>query len=212
MRQLREKQGNGIFLGSAVQNTGDDTQRPVGCARGLLVRRPGLACILGTGSNTCLYDGHEIIKNVRPLGFILGDEGSNSYMGKLFIADLLKELAPPELCTAFYEKYQTTANVLLDQVYTNTLPNRTLAQYAFFLHEHLDHKYVYDLVYRSLMKFFERNISQYDYRNHPLSLVGSTCVLYEDILRKVAADFGATIDKVARYSMPGLVQYHSTEE
>ena len=180
--------------------------------RGLLVRRPGLACILGTGSNTCLYDGHEIIKNVRPLGFILGDEGSNSYMGKLFIADLLKELAPPELCTAFYEKYQTTANVLLDQVYTNTLPNRTLAQYAFFLHEHLDHKYVYDLVYRSLMKFFERNISQYDYRNHPLSLVGSTCVLYEDILRKVAADFGATIDKVARYSMPGLVQYHSTEE
>ena len=168
----------------------------LGAARGLLVRRPGLACILGTGSNTCLYDGHEIIKNV----------------GKLFIADLLKELAPPELCTAFYEKYQTTANVLLDQVYTNTLPNRTLAQYAFFLHEHLDHKYVYDLVYRSLMKFFERNISQYDYRNHPLSLVGSTCVLYEDILRKVASDFGATIDKVARYSMPGLVQYHSTEE
>ncbi len=184
----------------------------LGAARGLLVRKPGLACILGTGSNTCMYDGHEIVKNVRPLGFILGDEGSNSYMGKLFIADMLKELAPPELCAAFYEKYQTTANVLLDQVYTNTLPNRTLAQYAFFLHEHLDHKYVYDLVYHSLMKFFERNISQYDYHNHPLSLVGSTCVLYEDILRKVASDFGATIDKVARYSMPGLVQYHSTEE
>ena len=78
----------------------------LGAARGLLVRQPGLACILGTGSNTCMYDGHEITKNVRPLGFILGDEGSDSYMGTLFLSDLLKELAPPELCSAFYEKYR----------------------------------------------------------------------------------------------------------
>ena len=182
----------------------------LGAARGLLVRRHGLACILGTGSNSCFYDGNEIVKNVKPLGYILGDEGSNAYMGKHFIADVLKELAPKELISAFYDKYQLSLNTLMDQVYTNSLPNRSLAQYAFFLREHLDSEYVYSLVYNSLMQFFKRNISQYDYEQNPICFVGSTCVMYEDVLRRVAADFGATIEKIRKYSMPGLVEYHST--
>ncbi len=184
----------------------------LGAARGLLVRERGLACILGTGSNSCLYDGNEIIKNVKPLGYILGDEGSNAYMGKHFIADVLKELAPAELIAAFYDKYQISSNTLMDQVYTNSLPNRTLAQYAMFLHDHLDSDYVYNLVYNSLMCFFERNISQYDYQGNPISFVGSTCVMYEDVLRRVADDFGAAIGKICKYSMPGLVEYHSTSQ
>jgi len=181
----------------------------LGAARGLLVRNSGLACILGTGSNSCLYDGHEIVKNVRPLGYVLGDEGSNAYMGKLFIADVLKELAPKELTGMFYDKYQLSPNVLMDQVYTNALPSRSLAQYSFFLHEHITDSYVYKLVYDALMAFFVRNISQYDYHNQPISFVGSTCVMYEDILRRVAADFGAQIKKIAKYSMPGLVEFHT---
>lgn len=181
----------------------------LGAARGLLVRTQGLACILGTGSNSCFYDGNEIVKNVKPLGYILGDEGSNAYMGKHFIADVLKELAPKDLITAFYDKYQLSLNTLMDQVYTNSLPNRSLAQYAFFLREHLDSEYVYSLVYNSLMQFFKRNISQYDYRDYPLSFVGSTCVMYEDVLRRVADDFGASIKKISKYSMPGLVEFHS---
>lgn len=183
----------------------------LGAARGLLVHKQGLACILGTGSNSCLYDGNEIVKNVKPLGYILGDEGSNAYMGKLFIADVLKDLAPRELITAFFDKYQLSSNTLMDQVYTNSLPNRSLAQYAFFLNEHLDSEYVYALVYNSLMQFFRRNISQYDYASSPISFVGSTCVMYEDILRRVASDFGATIEKICKYSMPGLVEYHTTK-
>lgn len=181
----------------------------LGAARGLLVRTQGLACILGTGSNSCFYDGNEIVKNVKPLGYILGDEGSNAYMGKHFIADVLKELAPKDLITAFYDKYQLSLNTLMDQVYTNSLPNRSLAQYAFFLRDHLDSEYVYSLVYNSLMQFFKRNISQYDYRDYPLSFVGSTCVMYEDVLRRVADDFGASIKKISKYSMPGLVEFHS---
>lgn len=181
----------------------------LGAARGLLVRTQGLACILGTGSNSCFYDGNEIVKNVKPLGYILGDEGSNAYMGKHFIADVLKELAPKDLITAFYDKYQLSLNTLMDQVYTNSLPNRSLAQYAFFLREHLDSEYVYSLVYNSLMQFFKRNISQYDYRDYPLSFVGSTCVMYEEVLRRVADDFGASIKKISKYSMPGLVEFHS---
>lgn len=181
----------------------------LGAARGLLVREKGLACILGTGSNSCLYDGNEIVKNVKALGFILGDEGSNAYMGKLFIADVLKELAPRDLITAFFDKYQLSTNALLDQVYTNSLPSRSLAKYAFFLRDYLDNEYVYKLVYDSLMSFFTRNISQYDYVDNPICFVGSTCVMYEEILRQVAKDFGATISKTSKYSMPGLVEYHS---
>lgn len=181
----------------------------LGAARGLLVRTQGLACILGTGSNSCFYDGNEIVKNVKPLGYILGDEGSNAYMGKHFIADVLKEIAPKDLITAFYDKYQLSLNTLMDQVYTNSLPNRSLAQYAFFLRDHLDSEYVYSLVYNSLMQFFKRNISQYDYRDYPLSFVGSTCVMYEEVLRRVADDFGASIKKISKYSMPGLVEFHS---
>ena len=181
----------------------------LGAARGLLVRTQGLACILGTGSNSCFYDGNEIVKNVKPLGYILGDEGSNAYMGKHFIADVLKELAPKDLITAFYDKYQLSLNTLMDQVYPNSLPNRSLAQYAFFLRDHLDSEYVYSLVYNSLMQFFKRNISQYDYRDYPLSFVGSTCVMYEEVLRRVADDFGASIKKISKYSMPGLVEFHS---
>lgn len=183
----------------------------LGAARGLLIHTPGLACILGTGSNSCLYNGSEIVKSVRPLGFILGDEGSNAYMGKKFIADVLKELAPPELITSFYDHFQTTPNAMMEEVYTNALPSRSLAKYAFFLKENIGHPYVYDLVRRAFIKFFERNIAAYDYAAHPISFVGSTCVMFEDILRSVASDFGANISKITKYSLPGLVQYHADD-
>jgi len=180
----------------------------LGAARGLLVRRPGLACILGTGSNSCLYDGEEIVKNVSPLGFILGDEGSNAYMGKKFIADILKEITPIEIRNAFYDRYQVAPNVLLDEVYSSVMPQRQLSKYVTILRDYIDHPYVYDLVYRSLMKFFKRNVSHYDYADTPICFVGSTCVMFEDILRKVAADFGAEIEKITKYSLPGLIEYH----
>lgn len=183
----------------------------LGAARGVLVREPGLACILGTGSNSCLYDGNEIVKNVKPLGFILGDEGSNAYMGKKFIADILKEIAPRELIAAFYDRFQTTPNMVMDEVYTNPLPSRSLAKYAFFLRDHLEHDYVYDLVYRSFIKFFKRNISAYDYIDKPISFVGSTCVMFESILRQAASDFGAEVGRCTKYSLPGLVEFHATE-
>lgn len=180
----------------------------LGAARGLLIHRPGLACILGTGSNSCLYDGEEIVKNVAPLGFILGDEGSNAYMGKRLIADILKEITPPEIREAFYDRYQIAPNVLLDEVYSSVLPQRKLSRYVNLLREHIDHPYVYDLVYKALMEFFVRNVSHYDYRGNPICFVGSTCVMFEDILHQVATDFGAEIEKITKYSLPGLIEYH----
>ena len=182
----------------------------LGAARGLLVHQPGLACILGTGSNSCLYDGKEIVKTVAPLGYVLGDEGSGAYLGKNFIADMLKGLAPKTLVDAFYEKYNVTPPMLMDSVYSNPLPNRALARYSEFLAEHLDNAYVYQLVYAAFMRFFTRNIAAYNYKQQPICFVGSVCVLYREVLAKAAADFGITIAKAVRNSMPGIIEYHAT--
>lgn len=184
----------------------------LGAARGLLVREPGLACILGTGSNSCLYDGNEIVQNVRALGFILGDEGSNAYLGKTFIADVLKGIAPAELANAFFEHFAVTPNALVDEVYSAPMPSRALARYSRFLADHTDNPYVYQLIYAGFMRFFTRNIAAYEFRGKPLCFVGSTCVVYRDILDRAAADFGVTIAKAVRSSMPGLVEFHSSEQ
>lgn len=184
----------------------------LGAARGLLVRQSGQACILGTGSNSCLYNGSEIVRTVASLGFILGDEGSGAYLGKCMIADMLKGIAPADLTQAFFEKFMVTPNVLMDDIYTNSLPSRSLSRYSTFLAEHLDNAYVYRLIYSAFMNFFTRNIALYDYREQPLCFVGSTCVLYRDILERAAKDFGVEIAKITRYSMPGLVEYHAGEK
>ena len=183
----------------------------LGAARGLLVREPGLACILGTGSNSCLYDGHEIVRNVRALGFILGDEGSNAYLGKTFIADVLKNIAPADLSEAFFEHFSVSPNSIMDEVYSAPMPSRALARYSRFLADHTDNPYVYQLVYAGFMRFFTRNIAAYDFHDRPICFVGSTCVAYRDILERAAADFGVTIAKAEKSSMPGLIEYHSTE-
>lgn len=182
----------------------------LGAARGLLVRKPGLACILGTGSNSCLYDGDEIVKSVPPLGYILGDEGSSAYLGKIFLADLLKGIAPTTLMRTFFDKYSVSHNMLMDEIYTNTLPSRSLARYGMFLAEHIDNAYVYQLVYAGFMLFFSRNLAAYDLTDQKVSIVGSTAMNFRPILEQAALDFGVEIDKVIPASIPGLVQYHAS--
>ncbi len=183
----------------------------LGAARGLLVRESGLACILSSGSNSCLYNGQEIVKNVPPLGYILGDEGSGAYIGKLLISDMLKGIAPEHLIKAFYERFMITPTVLMEEVYRNPLPSRTLSRYSTFLADYKNDPYAYNLVYQSFIKFFERNVAFYDYQTQPVSFVGNTCTLFQDILEKAAADFGVNIAKITRYSMPGLVEYHARD-
>lgn len=183
----------------------------LGAARGLLVRSSGLACILGTGSNSCFYDGQRITRTVRPLGFVLGDEGSNAYLGKVLVSNVLKELAPAHICEAFYRRFDVTPDRIMDSIYTESLPSRALAGYSQLLADHLDDPYVYAIVYDAFIAFFTRNISGYDYRNEPISFVGSTAVTYEQVLRRAAADFGATIRDIRPDSIPGLVEYHAQD-
>ena len=143
----------------------------LGAARGLLVHEAGLACILGTGSNSCFYDGATIVKNVRSLGFILGDEGSGAALGRLFLGDVMKDLAPAALRDEFFAKYRVTPDDIMDSVYNNASANRNLRAYSFFLSEHLDNEYVHLLVRNEFKRFFERNISQYDSIMPPLPMM-----------------------------------------
>ena len=184
----------------------------LGAARGLLVREPGLACILGTGSNSCFYDGNEIVKNVPALGFILGDEGSGAALGRVFLGDALKGLAPRGLTEAFFDKYKVTRAEVLDAVLNNPAATRNLRAYSFFLSEHLDNEYVHDLIAHEFRRFFERNVAQYDYKSYPVNFVGPIATAYSEILLEVASDFGATVRKIVLSSMPGLVAYHSDQD
>lgn len=181
-----------------------------GAARGLLVHESGLACILGTGSNSCLYDGQDIVRNVRSLGFILGDEGSGSALGRIFLGDVLKGLAPKELSEAFFDRFRVTPDDIMDAVYNNASANRNLSTYSFFLSDHLDNGYVTDLVDKELCRFFERNLCQYaDYDKMPVAFVGAVATTYSELLLDVAQRYGVRIQKIVRSSMPGLVTYHT---
>lgn len=184
----------------------------LGAARGLLVRESGLACILGTGSNSCMYDGQDIQRNVRSLGFILGDEGSGSALGRIFLGDALKGVAPVGLTQEFFDKYQVTVDYIMDAVYSNASANRNLSTYSFFLSEHLDNDYVVSLIDREFTRFFERNVCQYEgYDKLPVAFVGSVATIYSELLLDVAQRYGVHVQKIVRSSMPGLVTYHSAE-
>jgi len=180
----------------------------LGSARALFQDEAGIACILGTGSNSCFYDGENIIKNVKSLGYILGDEGSGASLGKVFLSDCLKGLAPKELIEPFYKKYKIDPDEIMDYVYSKPFPNRLLSVLSFFLYEYLEHPYVNNLVRRNLRSFFERNILQYEYTEFPIRFVGSVAKMYSFILREIAQEIGIYIDVIIENPIKGLIEYH----
>ncbi len=181
----------------------------VGAAHGLLQHDAGLACILGTGSNSCFYDGEKITKSVRSGGFILGDEGSGSAMGRIFLGDVLKGLAPKELIDEFYAVNKTNSAGIMDAVYNNPHANHNLHDYSFFLADHLDNEYAHNLVTNEIKRFFDRNMCQYDYKDYPVCFVGPIATRYSEILLQVAYSYNVNVKKIVSDSMPGLVAYHS---
>lgn len=182
----------------------------LGAARSLFNDEAGIACILGTGSNSCFYDGKDIVKNVKSLGYVLGDEGSGAALGKAFLADCLKQIAPEELIMPFYEKYRIDPDQVLDYIYSGPFPNRMLSVLSFFLAEHLDHPYVFNLVYNEFKSFFVRCVSQYECDRYPIRIVGSVADKYSAMLFKVSADLGISIDLILENPIEGLIRYHKS--
>ena len=180
-------------------------------ARGLFLREAGIACILGTGSNSCFYDGATILKNVRSGGYILGDEGSGAAMGRVFMSDVLKGIAPAELTEDFFDKFRVTSDDIMDLVYNRPFPNRFLATVAYFLADHQESDYACQVIRDNLQKFFARNICQYDYSNYSIRFVGSWAHHCADYLYDVAQEFGVMIDMIEETPMKGLIEFHATE-
>lgn len=179
-------------------------------ARALCGHRPGIACILGTGSNSCYYDGNTIVDNVSPLGYILGDEGSGAVLGKLLVGDVLKNQLPRELCDKFLAQYELDRMTIIRRVYKEPQPNRFLASVSRFLIENIEEPSIHRLVLNSFKSFFVRNIANYaDYRNHQVNFVGSVAYFYRDVLSEAAAAMDCTIGTIIQSPMEGLVKYHS---
>ena len=183
----------------------------LGAARALFGRQAGLACILGTGSNSGLYDGSFIVENTPPLGFILGDEGSGAVIGKRFVADLCKGLLPDELRQEFFQATNQDVSDIIRAVYREPLPNRYLAQTTHFIHEHLHLQPVEDLVVGCFREFFRRNLVQYRRPDLPVRAVGSVAFHFCEQLHCAAAEEGFALSVVAQSPMDGLVIYHKDE-
>lgn len=180
----------------------------LGAARALFGSGEGIACILGTGSNSCYYNGVEIIENVSPLGFILGDEGSGAVLGKILIADCLKNQLPQQLKDKLLKQFDLTPSIILEKVYKQPFPNRFLAKLSPFLLENIAEPAIFNIVYDSFDAFFIRNVMQYTLENKEVGFVGSVAYYFKDCLEIVASERGIKIFKIEQSPMDGLVEYH----
>lgn len=181
-------------------------------AKGLCGHEKGIACILGTGSNSCFFDGHNIVLNVSSLGYILGDEGSGAVLGRLFIGACLKNQLSPGMKEKFLGQFDLTQAEILDRVYKQPLANRFLAGFSPFLIQNIEDESVYNLVYEAFKDFFAKNVMQYDYKNYKVHFAGSVGFYYRDVLRKVGNDLGIEIGNIVMSPMDGLIEYHSKSE
>lgn len=184
----------------------------LGAARALCGNESGIASILGTGSNSCMYDGKFIVKNVPSLGYLLGDEGSGAYMGKHFISDLLGDAVPDELRTRFDKKFNLDREKILENVYMQPFPSRFLASFCRFLYQCLDLDYTRNLVAQSFNAFIDKQVSQYEgHQDLPLHVVGSIGFNFSAILREVAAERGIELGQVLQAPIAALTLFHINE-
>lgn len=193
------------YFGNAMIEVQSDL---LGAARGLFQRDAGVACIMGTGSNSCFYDGNEITQNVSPLGFILGDEGSGAVLGKLFVADCLKNQLPEWIRDKFLDEYELTPAIILDRVYKQPFPNRFLAKFTPFILEHIEEPAIFNLVFDSFDAFLVRNVLQYPLEDMKVGFVGSIAHYFRDTLEIVASERSVEVSEVVQSPMEGLVKYH----
>lgn len=182
----------------------------LGAARALCGRSEGVACVLGTGSNSCMYNGKEIVDQVPSLGYILGDEGSSAAIGRRLIGDCLKRQLPETVCNEFMERYQLTKEIIIENVYRQPLPNRYIAGFAPFVYEKRAVPEVHKLIIQCFSEFFTRNVISYHKPWMPVHFVGSLADNFADELKETAEALGMTIGKIETSPMRGLIDYHSS--
>lgn len=181
-------------------------------ARALCGREPGIACIMGTGSNSCLYDGEKITGNVANLGWILADEGSGANIGKKFLVDYLRNKMPEGLAKQFHDRFPFTREEFLEKIYQQEKPSAFLASFAKFIFQHLKEPYCYKLVYDSFSEFYENNVMKYEnYQQLKVHFTGSIAFYFSNVLRQVANDKGITVKNILEGPIAGLTLYHTQQ-
>lgn len=169
----------------------------------------GVACILGTGSNSCYFNGKKIVKNNPGLGFILGDEGSGAYLGKKVLQYYLYNTFDKDLRARFDAKFVTTPKEILENVYMKPLPNRYLASFALFLSENRGHYMIENILEDGLNDFFFTHLCKYNESwTMPIHFVGGIAYGFRDVLQLLCANYEFELGKIFRNPMEGLVQYH----
>ncbi|GGH68315.1 N-acetylglucosamine kinase-like BadF-type ATPase [Filimonas zeae] len=181
-----------------------------GAARALCQHEKGMACILGTGSNVCFYNGKKIVKDSPGLGYVLGDEGSGAYLGRKVIQYFLYKTFDEELMARFQAKFNTNSVEILENVYKKPLPNRYLASFAEFLAENRGHYMVENIVEDGLNDFFFQHI--YKFRESwtlPIHFTGSVAFGFKDVLKDLCGTYELELGTVLKNPMQGLIKFHS---
>ena len=177
-------------------------------ARALCGHEEGIACILGTGSNSCLFDGEKIIDNTPSLGYILGDEGSGAHLGRQLVSDCIKKQLSAPLCEKFMKKYKMSVAEILERVYREPLPNRFLASFAPFLHENRKNAEVHNLLKHCFTQFFQRNTMVYRRSWLPIHIIGSIGVNFAQEIKETAESLGLSVGNIVDSPRNGLIEYH----
>lgn len=180
----------------------------LGAARSLCGKEAGIACILGTGSNSCEYDGEKITSNISPLGYILGDEGSGAVLGKRLVGDCLKHQLPEYICKAFMEETKLTSAEIIDKVYRQPQANRFLASLTPFLSHHREKPEIQALLVGCFNDFFTRNVMQYDFQQAKVHFTGSIAWYFQEEVKEAAKKLNIQTGKFIKSPIHGLIAYH----
>ncbi len=183
----------------------------MGAARALCGRTKGVACILGTGSNSCYFNGSRIVRNSPGLGYVLGDEGSGAFLGRKVIQHFLYQSFDGELMDKFQMKFKTNQVEILDRVYRQPLPNKYMASFAMFLSENRGHYMVENILEDSFSEFIFNHLYKYkESWKYPIHFVGGIAYAFRDVLKSLCSQYGLQCGKVMRHPIQGLIKYHQS--
>jgi glucosamine kinase len=184
----------------------------LGAARSLCGPENGIAAILGTGSNSCSFDGENIIMNRPSLGYILGDEGSGAALGKELLRKFLYDDLDLRLKENFTKRFNLTRPQILDHIYKEPLPNRYLASFSKFIFQNIEHPQCMEMVIENFRAFFTHHVLRYpNAKEWPLHVTGSVGFYFSNLLRRVAEEQGIRLGRVTETPIAGLLNYHIGE-
>lgn len=182
----------------------------LGAARALCKNSEGIACVIGTGSNSCLYDGKNIADNIPSLGYILGDEGSSVALGRRLLSDCFKRQLPANVANEFMAEYNLSMESTLDSIYKKPLANRYMAQFTPFIAKHREIPQVHNILISCFTDFFKRNVIAYHKPWLPVHFVGSVATVFSEELIETANSLGMKTGQFIQNPIDGIVSYHTS--